>query len=78
MPLGRLDNGIGIYRFRYSGNDHTFYVGVVAQEVQTIVPNAVSRGRNGYLLVDYDKLGLEFLTWDEWVARSATQSRTVQ
>jgi hypothetical protein len=71
-PLGRLDNGIGVYRFRYRGNAHTTYVGVIAQEVQTIVPNAVSRGRGGYLRVDYDKLGLEFLTWDEWVARGTT------
>lgn len=78
VPLGRLDNGIGVYRFRYRGNDHTTYVGVMAQEVQTIVPNAVSRGRGGYLRVDYHKLGLEFLTWDEWMARGSTQSRTMQ
>ena len=78
VPLGRLDNGIGVYSFRYRGNDHTTYVGVMAQEVQTIVPNAVSRGRDGYLRVDYDKLGLELLTWDEWVARGSTQSRTMQ
>ena len=77
MPLGRLDNGIGVYRFRYRGNDHTTYVGVMAQEVQTIVPNAVSHGRGGYLRVDYDSLGLEFLTWDGWVARGSTQSRTI-
>ena len=76
--LGRLDNGIGVYRFRYRGNDHTAYVGVMAQDVQTIVPNAVSRGRDGYLRVDYDKLGLEFLTWDEWVARGGTSSTTMQ
>ena len=78
MPLGRLDNGIGVYRFRYRGSDHTTYVGVMAQEVQTIVPSAVSRGRGGYLLVDYGRLGLEFLTWDEWVAHGSTQSRTMQ
>jgi hypothetical protein len=78
VPLGRLDNGIAVYRFRYRGNDHTTYVGVMAQEVQTIVPNAVSRGRDGYLRVDYDMLGAKFLTWDEWVARGSTQSRTMQ
>jgi hypothetical protein len=77
MPLGWLDNGIGVYRFRYRGDDRTTYVGVMAQEVQAIVPDAVSRGRGGYLLVDYDKLGLEFLTWDEWVARDSTRSRTM-
>ena len=78
MPLGRLDKGIGVYRFRYRGTDHTTYVGVMAQEVQTILPNAVSRGRDGYLRVDYDRLGLEFLTWDEWVARGSTPSATTQ
>ena len=78
MPLGRLDNGIGVYRFRYRGNDHTFYVGVMAQEVQTIVPNAVLRGRDGYLRVDYDVLGLKFVTWHEWVVHGSTQARTVQ
>ena len=33
VPVARLDNGIGVYRFRYKGNDHTVYVGVMAQEV---------------------------------------------
>jgi hypothetical protein len=32
IPL--LDNGIGLYRFRYKGSDHAAYVGVMAQEVQ--------------------------------------------
>ena len=38
----------------------------------------MSRERNGYLLVDYDKLGLKFLTWYEWVARGSTRSRIMQ
>ena len=74
VQLGRLDNGIGVYRFRYKGSDHTAYVGVMAQEVQGIVPNAVGRGRDGYLWVDYDRLGLDFMTWDEWQARKGTDS----
>ena len=78
VPLGRLDNGIGLYRFRYRGGDHTTYVGVMAQDVQTIVPDAVSRGRDGYLLVDYDRLHLRFLTGEEWVARGGTPSATMQ
>lgn len=78
VALGRLDNGIGVYRFRYRGNDHTTYVGVMAQEVQTIVPDAVSRQRDGYLRVDYDKLGIKFQTWDEWVKRGGTPSATMQ
>jgi hypothetical protein len=69
VPLAQLDNGIALYRFRYKGSDQTTYVGVMAQEVQDIVPSAVSRGRDGYLLVDYDRLGLKFMTWDAWTQR---------
>jgi uncharacterized membrane protein YgcG len=67
IPLMRLGNGLELYRFRYKGSDHTLYVGVMAQEVQKIDPSAISRDRDGYLLVDYDKIGLKFMTWEEWV-----------
>jgi hypothetical protein len=56
--LGHLDNGLGFYRFTYNGGDKA-YVGVMAQEVQTVVPAAVLRGSDGYLRVFYDKLGGE-------------------
>ncbi len=72
VPLARLDNGIELYRFRYKGRDHTAYVGVMAQEVQEIEPSAVWRDRDGYLVVNYDRLGLKFMTWDEWLARIST------
>jgi hypothetical protein len=39
--------------------------------VQAIVPAAVVRGRDGYLRVFYDKLGLTFETYDRWVASGA-------
>ena len=65
--LGRLNDGLGFYRFSYNGG-HTAYVGVMAQEVQTVMPEAVVRGSDGYLRVFYDKLGLKFQTYDEWVA----------
>ena len=68
--LGRLDNGIGIYRFRYKGGDRTAYVGVMAQEVQSIVPSAVTQGADGYLRVSYDRLGLSFMTWETWRRRA--------
>ena len=32
---------------------------------------AVVRGRDGYLRVFYDKLGLEFQTYDRWIASGA-------
>jgi Chaperone of endosialidase len=68
--LGRLDNGIGFYRFSYNGSDKA-YVGVIAQEVQAIVPDAVIRGPDGYLRVFYGKLGVPFQTYDQWIASGA-------
>jgi hypothetical protein len=65
--LGHLDNGVGFYRFTYNGGD-TAYVGVMAQDVQRVRPDAVVRGRDGYLRVFYDKLGLTFQTYDQWLA----------
>jgi hypothetical protein len=65
VELVRLDNGIGLYRYRYRWSDQ-LYVGVIAQQVAEIVPDAVVRGADGYLRVDYVRLGLKLQTWDEW------------
>ena len=67
VELARLDNGLGLYRYRYRWSDET-YVGVMAQEVAEIVPDAVLLGADGYLRVDYSRLGLRLMTWDEWTA----------
>jgi hypothetical protein len=42
----------------------------MAQEVQKIDPSAVWRDHSGYLVVDYDQIGLKFMTWKEWLART--------
>jgi endosialidase-like protein len=68
--LGRLDDGLGYYRFTYIGG-HTQYVGVMAQDVQNVMPAAVTRDTDGYLRVSYDKLGLPFETYDQWLATGA-------
>ena len=68
--LTRLDNGVGIYRYRYLWSD-TIYVGVMAQEVAAIVPDAVVLGRDGYYRVIYARLGLRMITWDEWTKPTA-------
>jgi hypothetical protein len=44
----------------------------MAQEVQSVVPDAVMRGRDGYMRVDYDRLGLPFQTWEQWFRRADT------
>jgi hypothetical protein len=68
--LGYLNNGLGFYRFSYYGSDKAF-VGVIAQEVQTVMPEAVIRGRDGFLIVLYDQLGLRMQTYDHWIASGA-------
>jgi Protein of unknown function (DUF3300) len=68
--LGHLDNGLGFYRFSYNGSNKA-YVGVMAQEVQQVMPQAVARGPDGYLTVNYDKLGLKFESYDRWIKAGA-------
>jgi hypothetical protein len=65
--LGRLDNGLGYYRFAYNGSEKA-YVGVIAQEVRAVLPDAVTVGRDGYLRVYYRRLGVPFQSYDDWVA----------
>jgi hypothetical protein len=64
--LGRLDDGLGFYRFSYNGS-HKAYVGVMAQEVERVMPQAVARDRDGYLTVNYDVLGLRFESYQRWL-----------
>ena len=68
--LGHLANGLGYYRFSYNGSDRA-YVGVIAQEVQQIAPQAVARDRDGYLRVHYDKIGVKFQTYEHWLSTGA-------
>jgi hypothetical protein len=68
--LGYLDNGIGLYRFIYNGGEKA-YVGVLAQDVQSVMPEAVAHDRDGYLRVFYEKLGLPFQSYDHWIASGA-------
>jgi len=66
--VGRLDNGLGLYRFRYLWSD-TVYVGVMAQEVALIRPDAVVHDAlDDYLRVDYARLGLRMMTLPQWQA----------
>ena len=68
--VGRRDDGLGLYRYRYLWSD-TVYVGVMAQEVALIRPDAIVRDAlDDYLRVDYGRLGLKLMTLPEWDARS--------
>lgn len=59
--IGTHPLGIGLYRFRYRPRyayqwGHQEYIGVMANEVLTVRPAAVSTHPDGYLLVDYARL----------------------
>ena len=68
--LGHLANGLGYYRFSYNGSDRA-YVGVIAQEVQQVMPQAVTRDREGYLRVHYEKVGVKFQSYRQWISSGA-------
>ena len=65
--LSHLDNGLNVYRFSYNGSTKP-YVGVIAQEVQQVRPDAVERDSDGYLRVHYKKLGMKFRSYQQWLA----------
>lgn len=69
--VGRLPDGLGLYRYRYVWGD-TVYVGVIAQEVALLHPDAIVRDPlDDYLRVNYRRLGLRLMTLPEWKAQSA-------
>ena len=52
--IGTHTLGIGIYEFDYVWGEHA--TGVMADEVKTVMPEAVTRHPSGYDMVDYSKL----------------------
>ena len=67
VRIGTVAEGIGLYRFQYNWSDQV-YVGVMAQEVEAVRPDAVIRGSDGYLRVYYDRIGAPYDTWQHWQA----------
>jgi len=53
--VGEDPRGFGIYRFKYLWSDD-FQIGVMADEIQKILPAAVRERLDGYLMVDYGAL----------------------
>ena len=60
FKLGTSKEGHNVYKFNYKGNP-TNYIGVIAEEVQRIKPQAVARLSNGFLGVDYNLIDVDFL-----------------
>jgi len=53
--IGKSPSNINIYKFNYKG-DSTIYQGAMANEVSW----ASVKANNGYLMIDYDKIDVEF------------------
>jgi hypothetical protein len=60
QKIGKLSNGLNLYSFEYKPeyknheyNGHGKFIGVMAQEVEKIIPEAVSTSAYGYKVVDY-------------------------
>jgi hypothetical protein len=58
--VGKMKNGLNVYSFEYKKEfkdteyaGHGSFVGVMAQEVEKIIPEAVFTGKDGYKVVDY-------------------------
>jgi hypothetical protein len=54
--VGTTVFGLPLYHFKYLGKSET-YEGVMAHEVLQVMPDAVSRGEDGYYRVNYGALG---------------------
>ncbi|MGB4759509.1 MAG: tail fiber domain-containing protein [Candidatus Saccharimonadales bacterium] len=63
--LGQASNGIRLYSFKYLWSNVT-YVGVMAQDLLESHPEAVATDDNGFYRVNYEMLGLEMKTFEEW------------
>jgi hypothetical protein len=68
VRLGRSPSGLDVYRFQYIwGGPH--FVGVMAQDILPLRPDAVSVDPYGFLVVDYTKLDVDMMTLGQWRAR---------
>jgi hypothetical protein len=55
VPLGALTNGIPVYEFRYIWDDaDERHIGVMAQDVVKVLPDAVRTNPAGFMMVNYE------------------------
>jgi len=70
VKVGTHPAGFGLYRFRYLWSK-TEYVGVIAQEVRELMPQAVVCGEDGILRVDYRAIGIDMVPFAAWHGAAA-------
>jgi len=55
FKIAELSSGLGLYQYRYIDNSGP-HIGVMAQEVAEIMPEALGPTIDGYMTVDYSKI----------------------
>ena len=53
--------GLNLYEFAYKAEPGKRWVGVMADEVREVAPDAVHRGADGFDSVDYAALGIDMM-----------------
>jgi hypothetical protein len=61
--IGTLPNGLNVYEYSYKSQfkdiaGHGKHIGVMAQEVEKVMPYAIVNSDNGYKMVNYSMLGI--------------------
>jgi hypothetical protein len=58
----KIINNLPIYSFEYKNKSYGDgrFIGVMAQDVEKIYPEAVTINKNGFKMVNYSKIGIEF------------------
>lgn len=57
VPMGKR-KGLRVYAYNYKGHPDR-YIGVMAQDIKQIKPEAITFHPNGYMMVDYGILGID-------------------
>jgi len=55
FKIAEMLNGLNVYQYRYTNNEGP-HIGVMADEVMLIQPEAMGPTIDGYMTVDYGKL----------------------
>lgn len=74
FPIAITTNNIQLYRFQYLWSDQ-IYVGVMAQDLLHTHQEAILEDGNGFYLVNYEMLGLQMLTLEDWDTKQSNLTR---
>ncbi len=73
QAVGQTHDGLTLYRFKYTWSDKE-WVGVMAQDVLKVMPQAVSTDQSGFYRVHYRMLGLKMQPYLQWRASAKRQA----